>query len=185
MGIFGSIKNFPLSNLKRRTLKESCSHLFIMGYTVRVSDPRCKFSAAHFLYQHDKCSRLHGHNYGVNVEVSGDLNEHFFVVDFYILKQKLIEITTKLDHAVLIPAQSPDIHVEEQTTDAGSQVQIKFNGKTYVFPAVDVRLLPIPATTAEVLAKYIYDQLFTEFSTYFIQVEVAESEGSIARYTSS
>ncbi|WP_371804766.1 6-pyruvoyl tetrahydropterin synthase family protein [Candidatus Lokiarchaeum ossiferum] len=169
--------------MKRRTLKQSCSPLIIMGYTVRVSDPRCKFSAAHFLYQHDKCSRLHGHNYSVNVEVSGDLNEHFFVVDFYILKQKLIEITSQLDHAVLIPAHSAEIHVEEQRTESGSQVQIKFNEKTYIFPKVDVRLLPIPATTAEVLAKYIYDQLCVVFTSYTLQVEVAESEGSIARYS--
>ena len=42
-----------------------------MVYSVRVADPRNKFSASHFLFEHDKCSRLHGHNYHVAVELAG------------------------------------------------------------------------------------------------------------------
>ena len=114
-----------------------------MVYSIRVSDPRCKFSASHFLYQHDKCSRLHGHNYTLVVEISGDLDEHFYVIDFYELKTKMIEITNTLDHAVLLPEKSEKIKIEKFEIDGYVSVKVDFNGKHYEFPGVDVRLLPI------------------------------------------
>ncbi|MCF2141052.1 MAG: 6-pyruvoyl tetrahydropterin synthase family protein [Candidatus Lokiarchaeota archaeon] len=155
-----------------------------MPFTVRISDPRLKFSASHFLYQHDKCSRLHGHNYSVNVELTGKLDEHFFVVDFYEIKSSLNDIISGLDHAVLLPAKSEFIHIQEIKTpvDQADEIEVHFNGKRYVFPKIDVRLLPIPATTAELLAEYIFKLLKKQFFNYKLQVEVAESEGSIAIY---
>ena len=57
-------------------------------FTVRLSDPKCKFSASHFLYNHEKCSRLHGHNYLVDVEVTCPLNDQYLVVDFFETEDK-------------------------------------------------------------------------------------------------
>ena len=151
-----------------------------MGYTVRISDARCKFAAAHFLYQHDKCSRLHGHNYSVNVELTGKLNDKHFVVDFFEVKSKLMEITKRLDHHLLIPKNSEGIHIIQETPN--SQIRVDFNGKHYEFPPEDVCLLPVKATTAELLAEYIYHEMKKNFQTYELRVEVGESEGSIAIY---
>ena len=150
-----------------------------MVYLVRVDDPRNKFSASHFLYEHSKCSRLHGHNYQVSVELAGELTDDFFVVDFYVLKQKINEILEKLDHAILLPGDSKNIKIREE----GNQVLVDFNGKHYEFPSVDVRILPIQATTAELLAKYIYDELHPLFQGLKLKVEVGESSGSIAMYS--
>lgn len=150
-----------------------------MVYSVRVSDPRCNFSAAHFLFQHDKCSRIHGHNYFINTEISGKLNENFFVVDFFIIKSKLIEIASELDHAILLPAKSHNIKI----TKRNAQLLVDFNGKHYEFPEIDVRLLPIEATTAELLAKYVHDKLKENFKDYKLKVELGESEGSVAIYS--
>lgn len=147
-----------------------------MVYKIRVNDPRCKFSAAHFLYQHDKCSRLHGHNYIINVEVTGELNEDFFVIDFFKLKSSLITIANNLDHAILLPENSDNIKI----THEGSQIKVDFNSKHYEFPEVDVRILPLKATTAELLAKYIHGIMTDEFQGYKIKVEVGESNSSIA-----
>ena len=47
-----------LDNYKKGDLK--------MPYGVYVDDPKARFSAAHFLFEHDKCSRIHGHNYNVD-----------------------------------------------------------------------------------------------------------------------
>ena len=151
-----------------------------MTFTVRISDPRCKFAAAHFLYQHDKCSRLHGHNYIVNVELTGDLNDKSFVVDFFIVKSKLLVITNRLDHHLLIPAESREIQINQETPE--SQIYVEFNGKHYEFPPEDVILLPLVATTAELLAQYIYREMHSEFPQFKLKVEVGESEGSIAIY---
>ena len=124
-----------------------------MAFTVRISDPRCKFAAAHFLYQHDKCSRLHGHNYIVNVELTGELNDKSFVVDFFEVKSTLIAITNRLDHHLLIPVESREIQINQETPE--SQISVDFNGKHYEFPPEDVILLPLVATTAELLAQFI------------------------------
>ena len=86
-----------------------------MPYSVKISDPRCKFSASHFLFKHDKCSRMHGHNYQVQVELIGDLNEQHFVVDFFILKQRIMAILDELDHAILLPTESDQIRIIKES----------------------------------------------------------------------
>ncbi len=148
-------------------------------FTVRLSDPKCKFSASHFLYNHEKCSRLHGHNYLVDVEVTGPLNDQYLVVDFFELKTSVMQIVDFLDHAVLLPENSPEMQIVKED----GQIKVDFNNKHYEFPEMDVRLLPIEASTAELLAKYIYDQLKVNFQAYQLRVEVGESEGSVAIYT--
>ena len=152
-----------------------------MGFSVKISDARSKFSAAHFLYQHDKCSRLHGHNYLVQVEVSGNLNDKFFVVDFFELKASLMKIVNRMDHHLLIPTKSNKMRLEQNPEQ--NSFQVDFNGKYYIFPVEDVCLLPIEATTAELLAYYIYTEMKKDFNNYKISVEVGESEGSVARYS--
>src|SRR5947208_10966948 len=42
---------------------------------VKVEGGNLKFSSAHFITFGGKCERLHGHNYGVLVEIEGALNE--------------------------------------------------------------------------------------------------------------
>ena len=150
-----------------------------MGFSVRLSDPRCKFSSSHFLTYHKKCSRLHGHNYLLTIEVAGDLNEQFFVVDFFVLKQLLMQIAEELDHAVILPTQSEKIKVEE----AGPQIKVTLGEKHYEFPKEDVRLLPLKATTAELLAEYIFKRIKPQYEKYKITVEVAESDGATAIYS--
>jgi len=150
-----------------------------MPFSVKISSHRCKFSASHFLFNHEKCSRLHGHNYDVQFEIIGDLDEHFFVVDFFEVKKRVSEIVDNLDHAVLIAQESKFIKISKEK----GQIKVDFNQKHYEFPEVDVRLLPLPATTAEMLAKYLYDKLKPQFPQYKMKVEVGESEGSIASYT--
>lgn len=154
-------------------------HRLIMVYSVRVADPRNKFSASHFLFKHEKCSRLHGHNYQVSVEVSGDLTEDYYVVDFYRLKSEINQILERLDHAILLPGKSQDIHIQKKN----GQILVDFNNKHYEFPEEDVRILEIPATTAELLAKYIHDALQVKFPNHHLNIEVGESVGSIGRYS--
>lgn len=58
------------------------------------------FSAAHAIPGHKKCGKVHGHNFEVSVEVSGEL-KNGMVMDFFELKKILREILEKLDHRLL------------------------------------------------------------------------------------
>lgn len=65
---------------------------------IGVSD---KFSAAHSIPGHQKCGRLHGHNFKVEVEIEGEIKENGMVMDFYDLKKELKNILEELDHRIL------------------------------------------------------------------------------------
>jgi 6-pyruvoyltetrahydropterin/6-carboxytetrahydropterin synthase len=62
------------------------------------------FDAAHSLPslpEGHKCRGVHGHSYRVVVEVSGELNEHGFVVDYGEIKEVLGEAIARVDHTNL------------------------------------------------------------------------------------
>jgi len=147
-----------------------------MGYKVIVNRTNIKFSACHFLREPLKCSRLHGHNYYVSVEVCSSLNENFFVVDFIELKKKVKEIIKPLDHYILIPENSDFLKINE----IEDSVEVISSNKRYVFPRSEVIYLPLPSTTSELLAKYIHDKLKIIYPDKKIRVSVEESKSNVA-----
>jgi|Deesub1362B_J571_1020462.scaffolds.fasta_scaffold00630_20 6-pyruvoyltetrahydropterin/6-carboxytetrahydropterin synthase len=62
-----------------------------------------EFSAAHKLTGYKgKCSELHGHQWKVEIFVTGEnLDKIGILIDFKILKEKLEEIIRKFDHSYL------------------------------------------------------------------------------------
>ena len=82
-----------------------------MGFKVVVDNTELKFSACHFLKEPLKCSRIHGHNYYVSVEVESDIDENYFVVDFIELKQIVKAVLEPLDHYVLVPELSQNLKI--------------------------------------------------------------------------
>ena len=62
-----------------------------------------EFSAAHHLRDYPgKCSRLHGHNYRVEVSVTAaELDENGMIIDFGRLKSMCAEVIGQLDHTLL------------------------------------------------------------------------------------
>lgn len=153
-------------------------------YRVRVEKDHTVFCAGHFI-THDghECEPLHGHNYRVGVEIEGPLDENFYVFDFTRLKRLLKEIVDRLDHRMLLPTGSEHIRVEEDARE----VRVTYRDKRYVFPRRDVILLPIPNTTAEMLARWITGRVREALggavaSLRAIQVEVEESFGQRAVY---
>ena len=149
-----------------------------MSYKVIVNESKVKFSACHFLKEHYKCSRLHGHNYYVSVEISDKLDKNFFVVDFMELTKDLKSIVEPMDHYILLPTKSEEIKIKEE----GESVEVNTPEKRYVFPKSDVCYLPLPATTSELLAKFIHDKLKEIYKEKKIVVRVGESKSSIASY---
>ena len=69
-------------------------------YELRITS---EFAAAHQLREHGgKCEKLHGHNWKVEVSVTGDeLQENGLLVDFREIKQATKEALEELDHEFL------------------------------------------------------------------------------------
>jgi len=147
-------------------------------HSIRVTDGRMSFSAAHFVVCAGACERLHGHNYQVEVFVGGLLDNHGMVFDFWDIKERVADVCANLDHRVLLPGRSQDIKLRE----ADSSVEVVVTGRRYVFPKDDCIVLPVAATTAELLAEYITNNL--EFpGTYNVQVCVSEKAGNTGCYS--
>ncbi|GAG55454.1 unnamed protein product, partial [marine sediment metagenome] len=67
---------------------------------IRVSGDKLTIASAHMLAKHDKCARIHGHNYSIEVEIEGELNEKNMVIDFSEFKSRVSKIIKKYDHKV-------------------------------------------------------------------------------------
>jgi 6-pyruvoyltetrahydropterin/6-carboxytetrahydropterin synthase len=150
------------------------------NYHVRIAKAEHVFSAGHFITFAGHCERLHGHNYRVAAEVSGPLDSSHLVIDFLLVRAKLLEITTWLDHYMLLPTDHPLIRVKSDS----NEVTVAFEQRRWVFPAGDCRLLPVANTTSELLAKYIGNRLLIALgdaakSITCIRVELDECDGQV------
>lgn len=133
-------------------------------YHVRLEKESLVFSAAHFItFNGNICERIHGHNYGVFAEIGGPLDENQYVVDFIALRDTLQAIVNELDHHVLLPTQHPQIAVRVDDRE----VEATFEDRRWVFPREDCVLLPIPNTTAELLAGYVASELLEKLKSQF------------------
>jgi 6-pyruvoyltetrahydropterin/6-carboxytetrahydropterin synthase len=131
------------------------------SYHVRVEKDNLVFSAAHFItFDGNICERLHGHNYRVAAEVEGPLDENHYVLDFLALRDAMRSIVVDLDHYVLLPTGHQMIRVE-----AGDKsVEVTFQDRRWIFPRGDCKLLPVPNTTTELLARYIGRRLLDDLA---------------------
>ncbi len=151
-----------------------------MPYRVTVERADLVFSAAHFLLSHEKCARLHGHNYKVRVEASSTiLNADQMVIDFFTLRYAVKSVCESLDHRVLVPTKAQGLTLKE----GEGEVYIMLGDRRYVLPRNDVAFLPVEATTAEKIAEYIHHQLKKFLPTSIhLRVSVEEAEGATATF---
>ena len=153
-------------------------------FRVRIEKDYTVFCAGHFItYDGHECEPLHGHNYRAAAALEGPLDENAYVFDFTRLKRALKAVVDRLDHRMLLPTKSALVRV----TQSGAEVQAMYRDKRYVFPLGDVVLLPIPNTTAEMLAWWIAQELRQDLEGHprgasAIEVEVDESFGQRAFY---
>ena len=152
------------------------------SFHVRIAKEELIFAAAHFItFDGDTCERLHGHNYGLSVELQGALDENAYVIDFIALRDLLRTIVATLDHRVLLPGQHEQIRV----VDDGVEVTATFAQRRWVFPSDDCVVLPVANTTAELLARHIGQTLLTTlpgelgFLPIGLRVEVDECAGQL------
>lgn len=156
-------------------------------FKVQVSKDYLVFASAHFItFKGHQCESLHGHNYRVGVAVEGSIDpECLFVLDFSVLKQITRQKVEAIDHKVLLPTLNPKLAFRED----GDRVAVDYFGQpTYVFPRRDCALIPIPNSTAEMLAQYLGTQVRQELAargyTHLtsLELEVEENYGQSATY---
>jgi 6-pyruvoyltetrahydropterin/6-carboxytetrahydropterin synthase len=141
-----------------------------------------RFSSAHITPEHKKCGRLHGHTYAIHLRMRGEQDEWGIVLDFGVITDTLKQIGDEIDHLVLVPTQSnhySDLKVTKDTVQFRVTDPYTGEPKRFSFPRQDCAMLPIPSTTAEDLAKYVYGEFMrrTKFTTDTAFVEVGVDEG--------
>ena len=136
-------------------------------YTLQT---KANFDSAHFLKGYDgKCSNLHGHRWTVEVELAAETLQsegqcRGMVMDFSEVKSVLREEANRLDHCLLIEADSLKSVTMEALKDEG------------------FRVLEFPfRPTAENFAKYFYD-LMKQKGCPVTQVRVYETPNNCAGY---
>lgn len=157
------------------------------SYAIRLNKAAFTFCSAHFItYAGDICEPLHGHNYRVAIEAEGPLDENAYVLDFVATRNALAEITSKLDHLMLLPTEHSEIGVESLEGPLGGlEVVATFRDRRWVFPAAECVLLPIDNTTAELLAEWIGERLLEALQAAGaalprkLTVEVDECDGQV------
>ena len=80
---------------------------------LKISGDKLTLASAHMLIKHDKCARLHGHNYEIEVEVEGDLDDNNMLIDFGPFKAHVGEMVKELDHRILLPKNNSDLDITE------------------------------------------------------------------------
>jgi len=118
-------------------------------------DRPIRISTGHRIQHHDgKCSRPHGHNYEISVEVAGDVTDEGWVVD----KGDITTIIDEWDHRFLLEAGDPLIEAFESSGDGDSVV-----------------VLDHPPT-AEVMAWHLEQQLLDRLPETVSDVAVSVAE---------
>ncbi|MGB9636163.1 MAG: 6-pyruvoyl trahydropterin synthase family protein, partial [Thermoplasmata archaeon] len=139
-----------------------------------------RFSACHFIPGHDKCSKLHGHDYQLNIKIYGTKDENGMILDFTHLKEIIREIISIHDHRVLLPAKSRAMTIERK----GKEISVMHSGRHYLFPAEDCVFCDIENITAELLSEYFCQLLCEKIGNVgnieAISCGIAEGTGQIA-----
>jgi len=102
------------------------------------------------------------------------------VIDFGPFKTSVGSIIKELDHRVILPENNSDLTIE---LDQKQYKVSTCDGKFYRFPKEDVVLVPLEATTVELLSKYLHDKLKSQYPQFNITVTMSETPTSIVSYT--
>lgn len=152
-------------------------------YRVVLAKEDFKFSAAHFtLWSGGGAELLHGHNYQVQLELSGaELDDAGLLVDIERCKRSLRALCARLDSRTLLPAQSSRLVCSRR----GDSVEVRLGERLYVFPAADTLLLPLANTSIELLARMLWRDLAADLHgsrVELLAVAVEEAAGQRCWY---
>ncbi|MHB8361774.1 MAG: 6-pyruvoyl trahydropterin synthase family protein [Thermoplasmataceae archaeon] len=135
-----------------------------------------RFSAAHFIPDHDKCSRLHGHDYGINVTLEGELKGGI-LADFGFVKKAIRDIVSPLDHKLLIPV----IKKYSSYDVVDNDVIISYGDIRMTIPLIFVSFVDTETSSSEELSTFVGGKLKSFLNGLYnlssISVSVQEGPG--------
>jgi 6-pyruvoyltetrahydropterin/6-carboxytetrahydropterin synthase len=144
--------------------------LEIDGWRLRLT-----FSAAHVMIGHERCGRLHGHDYAISVRLDGEPGSDGVIMDFGTLKNLVRDIAKELDHKFLVAKRHKNVAIK------GGTVTMKSSGSVYQVPLRDCAVLDIEQTSAEELALWVGKKLKPKLVGFKnltnLQVKVEEGMG--------
>jgi 6-pyruvoyltetrahydropterin/6-carboxytetrahydropterin synthase len=131
--------------------------LVMTRYRMVLAKEDFKFSSAHFtLFSDGRAELLHGHNYRVRLELSGEgLDEEGLLIDIDDVKKVIRGLCRRLDSRTLIPAESSRLRWSRE----GDAIEVRFDARAYSFPAEDTLPLPLINTSIELLAQMLWHDL--------------------------
>jgi 6-pyruvoyltetrahydropterin/6-carboxytetrahydropterin synthase len=159
----------------------------MQNFAVRVHPGELHFNAAHFITFNRTCENLHGHNFHVRLEAVGENTDDAFVIDFVLLNRLAAQVCRELHDGVLVPTESTEVRVEL----GEDLVEIRSYDRHFILSRASCILLPVPNTTAEMLARHIGDRLLVELKqrdalanldSLEVAVEEADSQWGICRF---
>jgi 6-pyruvoyltetrahydropterin/6-carboxytetrahydropterin synthase len=155
-------------------------------FSIQLAKEDFKFSAAHFtVFDGARAELLHGHNYRVSVELSGEsLDEDGFLVDLDQVKTLVRAACADLDERTLVPGRSPHLVIDQ----AEGRVAVGFAERRYELPSADVYVLPIRNVTIEALAAHLWLELSAGLALGGIDrmaVIVEETAGQRCRFSAA
>jgi 6-pyruvoyltetrahydropterin/6-carboxytetrahydropterin synthase len=128
-----------------------------VSWKILVERGNLGFSAAHFITMAGTCEPLHGHNYGVRVEVTGELTPDSLLLDFVTLKDVVRALCKEWEHRFLLPLRNPHLAIRET---ADGEWEIRADAHTrYLMPQSTVVALPVDNATTERLAELLAHRL--------------------------
>lgn len=158
-----------------------------MNYRIRVYKEYFEFTAGHFITMGGQCETLHGHNYRVEVELTGESGQDGYLYNFSDLKPLVRSECQALDHRMLLAAKNPELEYKQSE----EEIEVRFGRRRYIFPTHEVAMLPIKNSTAEELAAYLLGRIRQQIigqarpevkGLRHIEVGVEEKPGQMAFY---
>ncbi len=127
--------------------------------SIEIAKSYLHFSAAHFtIFSATNRERLHGHNWQIAVEITGEVGDDGLCFDYAIYKKILKELCQQYDEYVLIAEQSPHLEISQDD----DFYLIKHNGITQPLLKSDTLILPVKNITIECLSAYFLDLLVSD-----------------------
>lgn len=148
-----------------------------MKLILKGQDCGFTWSAAHLLPGHFKCSRMHGHNYVLDLEIESDNLDHGMILDFVEVKKGIRKLIENYDHKIMLPHlavisnQRYDIGTKmiierRPNSDLGNVLKISYHDgeakvdKNYIIPWSDVVMIDnVDFITAENLSVHFRQEV--------------------------
>ena len=119
--------------------------------TIELHMDEMQFSAGHFtIFSPTHRENLHGHNFLVQVALTGEVGAHGMLADYEPYKRAIIAQCRAWNETFLMPGESPYLKIER---DERGDYVVRFHDEVLHFLKRDMTVLPMENVSLEELAR--------------------------------